>query len=126
MKNQIEELFSAQSLGAMRVALFSKFYEDLLRQYFDGNLYEVLQGKPRIFWKHILIPQNGSSENHYKLINNLKKKQKNAQFCIPDGLFIQNNNYYVWEAKNWIQELYPSPLRKHIWEFPWLLAREVN
>jgi len=110
----------------MRVALFSKFYEELLRQYFNHNSYKVCEGKPRIFWKKITVPSEARGSNHLKLINSLKTKQRKESYCIPDGLFVKDEKYFVWEAKNWVQELYPSPFDKYVWSFPWLLAKKVE
>lgn len=126
IKHQLDNLFSAKQSGAMRVTLFSKFYEELLRQYFSHNLYKVCKGKPRIFWKKIIIPSEVRGSNHLKLVNSLKTKQRKESYCIPDGLFVKDGKYFVWEAKNWVQELYSSPFDKYVWSFAWLLANKVE
>jgi hypothetical protein len=113
IRQQLSELFSAKQSGGMRAFLFSQFYEDLLRQYFNNNEYNVYQGKPKIHWNKIEIPSTIHGENCLKLVNRLKKLQQKSSHCIPDGLFVRNGQYFVWEAKNWVQELYPSPFREH-------------
>ena len=36
-----------------------------------------------------------------KLNEVLERIKKDRQFCTPDGLLKKNDEYYVWEAKNW-------------------------
>jgi hypothetical protein len=123
---QLDELFSAKQLGGMRVFLFSQFYEQLLRQYFNNNGYSVCQGKPRIYWNKIAVELNEYSGNCSRLVESLKKLQEKARHCTPDGLFVKDGKYFIWEAKNWVQELYPSPFRDRTWNFAWLLAKQVE
>jgi hypothetical protein len=66
VQQQINKLFSLENSGGMRVFLFAKFYEDLLREYFKHNGYEVYSGKPRIFWKKISLPSECESGHHQK------------------------------------------------------------
>lgn len=70
IKYQLDALFSTKQSGAMRVALFSKFYEGLLRQYFNHNSYKVCEGEPRIFWKKITVPSEARGSNHLKMYYN--------------------------------------------------------
>lgn len=126
VQQQLGELFSLKNSGGMRVFLFAKFYEDLLREHFKHNGYEVYSGKPRIFWKTISPPSKTYGDNHASLIDSLKSLQRNGVHCTPDGLFKRDNAYFVWEAKNWVQELYPSPFADRIWNFAWLLAKQVE
>jgi len=126
VQEQLNELFSLKNPGGMRVFLFAKFYEDLLRAYFKHGGYEVLSGKPRIYWNRISLPIKVRSDYHSRLANKLKELQQNAVYCTPDGLFRRDNGYFVWEAKNWVQELYPSPFADRVWDFAWLLARQVE
>lgn len=126
VQQQLNELFSLKNSGGMRVFLFAKFYEDLLRAYFRHSGYEVLSGKPRIYWNRISLPIKVRNDSHSRLANKLKELQQNAVYCIPDGLFRRDNSYFVWEAKNWVQELYPSPFADRVWDFAWLLARQVE
>jgi len=124
--NPLDTLFSLENSGGMRVFLFAKFYEDLLRSYFAHKGYNVLPGKPQIFWNKTPLPPKPLSPNHTRLINRLKDLQANAQYAIPDGLFVRNSAYYLWEAKNWIQELYPAPFADRVWDFAWLLAKKAR
>ncbi|MEM4234692.1 MAG: hypothetical protein QXU75_06060 [Candidatus Methanomethylicaceae archaeon] len=126
IRQQLDGLFSLKNSGAMRVFLFAKFYEDLLREYFRHSGYQVLSGKPRIFWKKVPVPSVITSEKHKRLVNRLRELQKSAVHCTPDGLFVKDGKYFVWEAKNWVQELYPSPFADRIWDFAWLLAKQVE
>jgi hypothetical protein len=41
-------------------------------------------------------------------------------------LFVCGRSYFVWEAKNWVQELYPSPFADRVWDFAWLLAKQAD
>ncbi len=107
----------------MRVFLFAKFYEELLRHYFERQGFEVLPGKPKIFWNKIPFPNN---KVPLRLAKSLKERQQSALYCIPDGLFRRGEDYYIWEAKNWVQDLFSSPFADRVWDFPWLLAREVE
>ena len=126
IQQQLDELFSLKNAGGMRVFLFAKFYEDLLREYFRHRGYQVLAGKPRIFWRKIPIPSDIRGDKHKRLVSRLENLQANAVYCIPDGLFVKNDNYFVWEAKNWVQELYPSPFADRVWDFAWLLSRQIE
>jgi hypothetical protein len=132
IKENLDALFKKNNYGAMRVSLFAKFYEDILREYFRNvRGFHVFKGKPRIFWKDIQISTTTEkmNENHRKLIDELDKKKRNNEdgYCIPDGLFFKNGKYFLWEAKNWIPELFEkNPFSKYVWTFPWLLAKKVT
>jgi hypothetical protein len=126
IRQQLDELFSAKQSGGMRVFLFSQFYEELLRQYFNHSEYDVCQGKPRIYWNKIEIPSTVHGDNCLRLVKNLKRLQQKASHCTPDGLFVKDDKYFMWEAKNWVQELYPSPFKEYAWNFAWLLAKQVE
>lgn len=125
MQAPIDELFRPANAGALRVALFAKFYEDLLRAYFTHRGYEVLPGKPRIFWKKIPLPVQVRSGYHARLATKLRQLQRHAAYCTPDGLLRRDNRYFVWEAKNWVQELFPSPFTEWVWDVAGFLARQV-
>jgi hypothetical protein len=126
IEQRLDELFSPKNSGGMRVFLFAKFYEEVLREYFEKNGYQVLPGKPRIFWSKISFPFNALSDNHRRLINKLKTLRESGSHCTPDGLFVCGRSYFVWEAKNWVQELYPSPFADRVWDFAWLLAKQAD
>ncbi len=110
----------------MRVFLFAKFYEDLLRAYFAHKDYQVLPGKPRVFWADIVPPLKPLTQNHERLLNQLNRPQAKGTYAIPDGVFVRDGAYWLWEAKNWVQELYPSPFSDRVWDFAWLLAEQVR
>lgn len=122
----LNELFSQKNSGAMRVFLFAKFYEDLLRLYLSQTGYHVLQGKPRVIWRSVPLPSLVHSNNHARLVETLTGLQNTAKYCTPDGLLVREAKQYLWEAKNWVQELYPSPFADRIWSFPWLLATNAS
>lgn len=126
IQQHLDELFLFKNSGGMRVFLFAKFYEDLLREYFKHRGYQVLSGKPKVFGKSIPIPSEVGGDNYKRLANRLESLQKHAVHCIPDGLFVWSGNYFVWEAKNWVQELYPSPFADRVWDFAWLLTKQVE
>ncbi len=123
---QLDTLFSKENSGGMRVFLFAKFYEELLREYLSRKGYEVCSGKPRIYWNRITLPKEQATENYARLINSLKQKQSSGVYCIPDGLLVRWGQYIVWEAKNWVQELFYSPFADRVWRFSWLLAKQVE
>lgn len=126
IQQQLDELFSLKNAGGMRVFLFAKFYEDLLREYFRYSGYQVLAGKPKIVWKKIRVPSKIHGNGHQRLVSRLEHFQANAVYCMPDGLFVKDDRYFVWEAKNWVQELYPSPFADRVWDFAWLLSRQTE
>ncbi len=126
ISQQLDELFSLKNSGGMRVFLFAKFYEDLLREYFRHSGYQVLAGKPRIYWENIPVPSNIRGDKYKRLVSRVESLKKSAIYCTPDGLFVRNGDYLVWEAKNWVQELYPSPFAERVWDFAWLLSRQVD
>jgi len=125
-KPPLDSLFSIKNSGGMRVFLFAKFYEDILRKYLTHIGYKVFPGKPRIFWNNISIPQGEVKEDHERLVSTLRRVQSSNVYCMPDGLLERGGRYFVWEAKNWVQELFYSPFAQRIWDFPWLLAKQVD
>ncbi len=126
LRKKLDDLFAKNNSGATRVVLFSKFYEELLRGYLEQKGYKVFPRKPKIYWNEIPIPKREISKNHKKLIEELKRKRNSGIYCVPDGLLEYKGKYIVWEAKNWVQELFYSPFSDSIWKFPWLLAKRVR
>lgn len=119
----VEDLVRWTGLTA---TMFGKFYEEILRAWLPSQGFEVMSGKPRVYWRKQPLPRKTLSANHEKLIKALRRLRKERSHCIPDGLLKRNNGYYIWEAKNWIQPFYPAPLRDRIWEWAWLIASRVT
>jgi hypothetical protein len=129
MLNQtaIESLFHCKRAGGMRAKLFGAFYEDIWRGYLPSLGFKLMPGKPRIYWTDIKRPADSSGEGIRRLTDELDKKLRSARYCTPDGLLECDGQFLVWEAKNWIRELFPSPtLAEAMWTFPWLLADEAH
>jgi hypothetical protein len=84
-----------------KATLFGRFYEHIVSKWLVENRgYVHCEGKPRVFWNSIgLINRDGIPAK--KLNEILKKYQSEKLRCIPDGIFKQNEKYYIWEAKNW-------------------------
>ena len=123
----VNKLFARSSDGAVRSKVFSTFYEDLWRCYFPSRGFEPADGKPQIFWRDVTTPARLSTPNWARLSKALKLKCGKGSHCYPDGLLYQDGQNYVWEAKNWIPELFSEtrPFKDLVWNFPWLLAQQV-
>ncbi len=81
IKNKLDSLFirdetKGQDCGVVRVNLFARFYERLLKEYFKNVCgFEVMDGKPRVFWRDIDIPSvSPANKYHERLISELKIK----------------------------------------------------
>lgn len=115
---------SAIMTNPIRATLFGKFYEEIIREWVKTKGFIVYDGKPRIYWKDQPVPASAVSSNHKKLIQVLKEKQKRGSHCTPDGFMQKDNNFFVWEAKNW--PLWYEPIDSVIWSSPWLLSKIVD
>jgi len=86
---------------SVKATLFGKFYEKIISHWLkEKRGFTIFDGKPRVYWKDIEFNQKGN-EIANKLTEVLSKYKREKQFCTPDGFLKQDNNYYIWEAKNW-------------------------
>lgn len=112
-----------------RATLFGKFYEEIIRNWFDVQGYTVLPGKPRIYWSKQILPTGAVSPNHKRLVERLAQLREDQErsHCTPDGLIrTKDGRHLIWEAKNWIPQLFYAPFKNTVWTFPWLLAQTAN
>jgi len=85
----------------IKSTLFGKFYEKILLRWLEEKHgFTPLGGKPRVYWKDVEFSQK-DNDSARKLNEGLERIKKDRQFCTPDGLLKKNDEYYVWEAKNW-------------------------
>jgi len=122
--------------GSTRSTLFGRFYERILRTWFEEKRYCTLVRwqdsavhKPRIYWRNISLEGfDFSQEPSLKEKISQALRQKTSH-CTPDGLFEREGRFYVWEAKNW--PLYPeqgpsSQILTYMASNPWVLARRFD
>lgn len=112
--------------NSIRATLFGKFYEKIIRKWFETELgFIVYQGKPRIYWKE-QPPLNvdNPTQNMLNLSKYLESYKQSRSFCTPDGLLIKERKYFIWEAKNWPK--WYEPIDNVIWRSPWLIAKKVD
>ena len=107
----------------IKSTLFGKFYEEIIRGWFEAKGFIVYEGKPRVYWKDQPTPsKKESSRLKSKLIDLLERYKKEKQFCTPDGLLERGGRYFIWEAKNW--PLWPlDKMDDVLSEAPWLLTK---
>ena len=122
--------------GSTRSTLFGKFYERVLRKWLEENRHCTLVRwqdsavhKPRIYWRNVSF--EGSDFSHEPSLKEQMSQalRQKASHCTPDGVFVKENRFYVWEAKNW--PLYPeqgprSQILSYLASNPWVLARRFD
>ncbi len=87
---------------ATKATLFGRFYERIVREWLRNiEGFDVLDGKPRVYWKDVDFNGNGRIETAKILDTYLKDKKENNKYCMPDGLLSKSGKFYLWEAKNW-------------------------
>jgi hypothetical protein len=128
-----EGKYPERKYGATRSTLFGRFYERLVARWLEENegfkLARHPDGaphKPRIYWKTIDPAHfDFAQEDEFRAgLDQILKSNKSH--CTPDGLFGKDNNWYLWEAKNW--PLYPEAgpkqqILKYLSSNPWVLAK---
>ena len=108
----------------IRSTLFGKFYEEILRGWFETMGFEVYEGKPRVYWKDQPVPSIKTTFEG-KLIDSLIRYRNERQFCTPDGFIKKDRKYFVWEAKNW--PLWPNEdMSDFLEDAAWLLTKVVT
>jgi len=81
--------------------LFGKFYEKILLGWLEEKEgFTPLDGKPRVYWESVNFTK-GDSELSHKLNETLDRFKRDRKYCTPDGFLVKNEDYYIWEAKNW-------------------------
>jgi len=85
----------------IKSTLFGKFYERVVLGWLkEKEGFTSLEGKPRVYWESVNFTK-GDSELSRKLSETLGRFKRNRKYCTPDGFLVKNEEYYIWEAKNW-------------------------
>lgn len=85
----------------IKSTLFGKFYEKIIISWLSEiKGFTIYQGKPRIYWNDVAFAKL-DHEAEIKVNEVLDKYKKEKRFCTPDGFLQKNEEFYIWEAKNW-------------------------
>lgn len=114
----------------VKSTLFGKFYEGIVLEWLKENKNLVpFEGKPRVYWKDV-DPLNNATQDAMILNERLKDYKVNKQYCTPDGLLEKEDQYYIWEAKNWPLwkegKTNIDQLKDVLLSLPQLIATEVD
>lgn len=126
MMKTVSEIFS----DGTRATLFGRFYEGIVSRWLEEKRgYKLARHssgavhKPRIYWNKIQWDKFDYSGE--ELFNPKIEDLRKRSYCIPDGCFVNEGKFYIWEAKNWPRYPEKGP-KPQIWaylsSYPWILA----